>query len=93
MVRRRSTVRFRNGAPDQDDNSNVSNSGGGHSGGQVNVLRPQAQMLAGQLQFGFSSSSRRRVVLAAAMPGAWQAFQGIGRAVCRPQRSDRLSLS
>jgi hypothetical protein len=47
MVRRRSTVRFRNGALDQDDNSNASNSAGGHSGGQVNVLRPYAQMLAG----------------------------------------------
>ena len=34
MVRRRSTVRFRNGAPAQRNNSNRSNGPWGHSGGQ-----------------------------------------------------------
>jgi hypothetical protein len=40
MVRRRSTVRFRNGAPDRGRNSNGSNgsnSVGGHSGGQLHL--------------------------------------------------------
>src|SRR5271156_1680442 len=43
MVRRRSTVRFYNVTPAQEDNSNVSNSRGGYSGGQVSPARPKSQ--------------------------------------------------
>ncbi len=35
MVRRRSTVRFRNGAPAQENNSNIPKLLGSHSGSQV----------------------------------------------------------
>jgi hypothetical protein len=48
MVRRRSTVRFRNGAPDQDDNSNASNSAEGPFRGPSDVLGRQTQMPAGR---------------------------------------------
>ena len=47
MVRRRSTVRFRNGAPAQSNNSNIRKSPGGHSGGQLDPVPAKPKNRAG----------------------------------------------
>jgi hypothetical protein len=48
MVRRRSTVRFRKGAPVQEINSNILNFLGSHSGSQV--VRTSGKISASPLQ-------------------------------------------
>jgi hypothetical protein len=51
MVRRRSTVRFRNGAPAQGSNSNILNLLGGHSGGQVDPVPAKAIVVSASRLF------------------------------------------